>query len=227
CSPSSQRSCLPCTSAGEAGCSGSAGDSRQPRIPHRLTVPWPHSAPRVERVERGDPGPGRTHNRGPHRVRCLARCEARCRAGYLAVGPRGSDLRGDGGRGGRRGLADQAIHGGEPGDAVERTRPHRRARVAGRAGRGRAPARTGSGGTLAMGFLFPNGFRFPDIPSNFSLTGEPIFTIGPISYTNAHFTMLLVMILLSSFAFFATRNLREQPSGLQNVAEMLVQGLGD
>ena len=78
-----------------------------------------------------------------------------------------------------------------------------------------------------MDFLFPKGFKFPDIPSNFSLTGEPIFTIGPISYTNAHFTMLLVMILLSTFAFFATRNLREQPSGLQNVAEMLVQGLGD
>jgi F0F1-type ATP synthase, subunit a len=78
-----------------------------------------------------------------------------------------------------------------------------------------------------MDFLFPKGFKFPDIPSNFSLTGEPIFTIGPISYTNAHFTMLLVMVLLSTFAFFATRNLREQPSGLQNVAEMLVQGLGD
>jgi len=78
-----------------------------------------------------------------------------------------------------------------------------------------------------MDFLFPKGFKFPDIPSNFSLTGEPIFTIGPISYTNAHFTMLLVMALLSTFAFFATRNLREQPSGLQNVAEMLVQGLGD
>jgi F-type H+-transporting ATPase subunit a len=76
-------------------------------------------------------------------------------------------------------------------------------------------------------FLFPKGFKFPDIPSNFSLTGEPIFTIGPISYTNAHFTMLLVMALLSTFAFLASRNLREQPSGLQNVAEMLVQGLGD
>ena len=78
-----------------------------------------------------------------------------------------------------------------------------------------------------MGFLFPNGFKFPDIPTTFALTGEPIFTIGPISYTNAHFTMLLVMILLSAFAFLATRNLREQPTGLQNVAEMLVQGLGD
>lgn len=78
-----------------------------------------------------------------------------------------------------------------------------------------------------MDFLFPKGFRFPDIPSNFSLTGEPIFTIGPVSYTNAHFTMLLVILLLSSFAFLATRNLREQPTGLQNVAEMLVGGLGD
>src|SRR5205814_4438939 len=78
-----------------------------------------------------------------------------------------------------------------------------------------------------MGFLFPNGFKFPDIPGNFSLTGEPIFTVGPVSYTNAHFTMLLVMILLVTFAFLATRNLREQPTGVQNVAEMLVQGLGD
>jgi F-type H+-transporting ATPase subunit a len=78
-----------------------------------------------------------------------------------------------------------------------------------------------------VGFLFPNGFKFPDIPTTFSLTGEPIFTVGPVSYTNAHFTMLLLMILLVTFAFFATRNLREQPSGIQNVAEMLVQGLGD
>jgi len=76
-------------------------------------------------------------------------------------------------------------------------------------------------------FLFPNGFKFPDIPKAFTLTGEPIFTIGPVSYTNAHFTMLLVIILLSTFAFLSTRHLREQPTGLQNVAELLVQGLGD
>jgi F-type H+-transporting ATPase subunit a len=76
-------------------------------------------------------------------------------------------------------------------------------------------------------FLFPNGFRFPDIPSHFSLTGEPIFEIGPITYTNAHFTMLLVMIMLSVFAFLSTRQMKDQPTGLQNVAEMLVQGLGD
>ena len=78
-----------------------------------------------------------------------------------------------------------------------------------------------------MDLLFPNGFKFPDIPTTFALTGEPIFTIGPISYTNAHFTMLLVMILLSTLAFVSTRRMRDEPSGLQNAAEMLVQGLGD
>jgi F-type H+-transporting ATPase subunit a len=78
-----------------------------------------------------------------------------------------------------------------------------------------------------MDLLFPQGFRFPDIPSHFALTGEPIFTIGPITYTNAHFTMLLVILLLTTLSFLATRNMREQPSGLQNVAEMLVQGLSD
>jgi F-type H+-transporting ATPase subunit a len=76
-------------------------------------------------------------------------------------------------------------------------------------------------------FLFPKGFHFPEIPTSFSLTGEPIFTLGPITYTNAHLTMLLVIVLLSTLAFFATRTMKEQPSGLQNVAEMLVQGLGD
>jgi F-type H+-transporting ATPase subunit a len=75
--------------------------------------------------------------------------------------------------------------------------------------------------------LFPNGFKFPDIPTTFALTGEPIFSIGPITYTNAHFTMLLVMVLLSTLAFVSTRNMRDQPSGLQNAVEMLVQGLGD
>ena len=78
-----------------------------------------------------------------------------------------------------------------------------------------------------MDFLFPNGFKFPDIPTTFALTGEPIFTIGPVSYTNAHFTMLLVTIVLSALAFASTRRMRDEPAGLQNAAEMLVQGLGD
>lgn len=78
-----------------------------------------------------------------------------------------------------------------------------------------------------MDLLFPKGFRFPDIPSSFSLTGEPIFTVGPISYTNAHLTMLIVVAIISTVAFLATRQIREQPTGLQNLVEMLVEGLGD
>ena len=78
-----------------------------------------------------------------------------------------------------------------------------------------------------MDFLFPNGFRFPDIPNHFSLTGEPIFQVGPVTYTNAHLTMLIVIVLLSTLSFLATRNMSDHPGGLQNAVEMLVQGLGD
>ncbi len=78
-----------------------------------------------------------------------------------------------------------------------------------------------------MSFLFPQGFKFPDFPTHFALTGEPLFEIGPVSYTNAHFTMLVLILLIGSLAFAATRVMRERPSGLQNAAELLVQGLWD
>ena len=78
-----------------------------------------------------------------------------------------------------------------------------------------------------MDFLFPDGFKFPDIPSHFALTGEPLFEIGPVSYTNAHLTMLIVVGILATLSFLATRRMEEQPRGLQNAAEMLVQGLAD
>ncbi|HEY7624026.1 MAG TPA: F0F1 ATP synthase subunit A [Candidatus Limnocylindria bacterium] len=78
-----------------------------------------------------------------------------------------------------------------------------------------------------MDFLFPHGFKFPPDFHIPSLTGEPIVHLGPISYTNAHFTMALVIVLLVGVAWFATRNLRDEPSGLQNLVELLVQGLSD
>lgn len=78
-----------------------------------------------------------------------------------------------------------------------------------------------------MDVLFPYGFRYPPEFHIPTLTGEPILRAGPFSYTNAHFTMLLVMVLLGGLAFLATRNMREQPRGLQNVVELLVQGLQD
>ena len=78
-----------------------------------------------------------------------------------------------------------------------------------------------------MDFLFPQGFRFPEIPSHFALTGEPLFEIGPVSYTNAHLTMLIVIGVISTFAILATRKMELQPRGLQNAMELLVQGLSD
>ena len=83
---------------------------------------------------------------------------------------------------------------------------------------------------------------YPDIPKNFALTGEPLWTFGQggddfslagipvkfdISYTNAHFTMLLVIGLLLVVSFVATRALQDRPSGLQNAVELVVQGLAD
>ena len=83
---------------------------------------------------------------------------------------------------------------------------------------------------------------YPDIPKTFELIGQPLFTLGEagpeldivgitvrfdISYTNAHFTMLLVIALLTVVAIMATRHLRDEPRGLQNFIELLVQGLAD
>jgi len=76
-------------------------------------------------------------------------------------------------------------------------------------------------------FLFPKGFHYPDIPNSFALTGEPLFRIGPVSYTNAHLTMLIVVVLISTVAYLATRHMQDRPTGLQNLVEMLVEGLGD
>lgn len=68
---------------------------------------------------------------------------------------------------------------------------------------------------------YPPEFHIP------SLTGEPIFWLGPLSYTNAHFTMLLVIVGITALAVLATRRLDERPRGMQNFIELLVQGLAD
>ena len=48
-----------------------------------------------------------------------------------------------------------------------------------------------------------------------TLTGEPIVQLGPVPYTNSLFTMLLVIVVLASLAFAATRQMREEPRGPQ------------
>src|SRR5438094_158016 len=78
-----------------------------------------------------------------------------------------------------------------------------------------------------MDFLFPHGFKYPPdfhIPTP---TGDELFRIGPVGYTNAHLTMAIVIVLLAGISFLATRNMRERPAGLQNAVELLAQGLAD
>src|SRR2546422_7555534 len=78
-----------------------------------------------------------------------------------------------------------------------------------------------------MDWLFPNGFKYPPAFHIPSLTGEPLFHLGPLSYTNAHLTMAIVIAILAGLAWFVTRDLRDRPSRLQNLVEILVQGLDD
>ncbi len=78
-----------------------------------------------------------------------------------------------------------------------------------------------------MDWLFPHGFKYPPEFHIPSLTGEPLFHVGPLSYTNAHLTMAIVIATLAGLAWFVTRDLRDRPSPLQNLIEILVQGLDD
>lgn len=78
-----------------------------------------------------------------------------------------------------------------------------------------------------MDWLFPHGFKYPPDFHIPSLTGEPILRIGGFSYTNAHLTMAIVITVIVTLAWLGTRTMRERPSGLQNVVELLVQGLSD
>jgi len=78
-----------------------------------------------------------------------------------------------------------------------------------------------------MDFLFPRGFKYPPAFHIPTPTGEELFRIGPIGYTNAHLTMAIVIVLLAGVAFVATRSMRERPAALQNAVELFVQGLSD
>lgn len=78
-----------------------------------------------------------------------------------------------------------------------------------------------------MDLLFPHGFAYPPEFHIPTLTGEPLFALGPLTYTNSHLTMLLVVLLLGGVAFLATRRLSERPAGMQNAVEALVQGFAD
>ena len=52
-----------------------------------------------------------------------------------------------------------------------------------------------------------------------------LFNIGPIEVTSIMTTSLAITILLAVLAYFATRNIKERPTGLQNLAEKGIEML--
>ena len=61
-----------------------------------------------------------------------------------------------------------------------------------------------------MDFLFPKGFKYPPEFHIPPLTGTEILRVGPFSYTNSHFTMLLVGIFLVTFLLWLSE--RQRPA---------------
>jgi F-type H+-transporting ATPase subunit a len=54
---------------------------------------------------------------------------------------------------------------------------------------------------------------------------EPIFNLGPFVITNAFFTSLILSIIIVGLAFYVGRNLKENPGGLQNIVEFVIETL--
>lgn len=73
--------------------------------------------------------------------------------------------------------------------------------------------------------LFIAGFFVPVNPPHVALSGEPIFSDGPRWLTNSLITTLVVDVILILLAILATARMKLVPSGLQNVMEMVVEGL--
>ncbi len=62
---------------------------------------------------------------------------------------------------------------------------------------------------------------------NISIAAEALFHWGAFPVTNTLLVALAISLLLISIAFLGTRRLREVPRGLQNVLELIIEGLFD
>jgi len=66
---------------------------------------------------------------------------------------------------------------------------------------------------------------FPVDQAAIEVAAEPIFMIGPFVVTNAFFTSVILSIIIVLTAFLVGRSLKEEPGGLQNIIEFLIEGL--
>ncbi|MEW6611040.1 MAG: F0F1 ATP synthase subunit A [Patescibacteria group bacterium] len=62
---------------------------------------------------------------------------------------------------------------------------------------------------------------------NISIAAEALFHWGSFPVTNTLLVAIVISLLLTLIALWGTRRLREVPRGLQNVLEMLIEGLFD
>ena len=60
-----------------------------------------------------------------------------------------------------------------------------------------------------------------------SLAAEKLFNIGPFPVTNSVLTTWVVTLILLAFAYFATKKMSLIPTPIQNIAEIMVEGLQD
>ena len=60
-----------------------------------------------------------------------------------------------------------------------------------------------------------------------SLAAEKLFNIGPFPVTNSVLTTWVVTLILLTFAYFATKKMSLVPTPIQNIAEIMVEGLQD
>jgi len=58
-----------------------------------------------------------------------------------------------------------------------------------------------------------------------SVAAEKLFDIGPFRVTNALFTSVVLSLLILILAFLVGRRLKEQPEGIQNIVEFMIEGL--
>ena len=59
------------------------------------------------------------------------------------------------------------------------------------------------------------------------LAAETLFNIGPLPITNSILTTWLVTAILIGFAYIATKKVSLVPSGIQNIAEIMVDSFND
>ncbi len=76
-----------------------------------------------------------------------------------------------------------------------------------------------------IGVIIVGNIVFPVDQAAIEVAAEPIFNLGPVVITNAFFTSLILSLIIVGLAFYVGRNLKENPGGLQNIVEFVIETL--